>query len=65
MERPAEPARSRLEGIKVRLSEIATRLGDPEVSDAEATKLADEAAGLVGEALEQAEQAVAGLEPGD
>ena len=62
---PAGSARSRLEEIRTRLSEIATRLGDPEVPDAEATKLADEAAGLVGEALEQAEQGVAGLETGD
>ena len=63
--RPAESDRSRLEEIRSRLGEIAARLGDPEVPDAEATKLAEEAAGLVGEALEQAEQAVAGLEPGD
>ena len=62
---PAESARSRLEEIRARLSEIAARLGDHEVPDAEATKLAEEAAGLVGEALRQAEQAVAGLESGD
>lgn len=61
----AEPARSRLEEIRARLSEIGTRLGDPNLPDSEVTKLAEEAAGLVGEALEQAEQAVAGLEPGD
>ena len=62
---PAGSARSRLEEIRTRLSEIAARLGDPEVPDAEATTLAEEAAGLVGEALEQAEQGVAGLETGD
>jgi len=59
------PGRSRLEAIRGRLAEIAARLGNPDTSDAEATGLADEAAGLVSEALEETERAVAGLEPGD
>ena len=57
--------RARLIEINARLTEIANLLGAPETSDGEATRLAGEAAGLVSEALEETERAVAGLESGD
>jgi hypothetical protein len=51
--------------INVRLREIADLLSDPDTPDGDAVALAREAAGLVGEALEQTEKAVAGLEQED
>lgn len=54
-----------LERISLRLREIGKKLSDPDTPDGEAVELAREAATLVGEALEQTERAVAGLEQGD
>lgn len=54
-----------LERINARLREIAALLSDPETADRDAVGLAREAAALVGEALEQTERAVAGLEQED
>ncbi|MFM8519265.1 MAG: hypothetical protein ACKOB2_02450 [Solirubrobacterales bacterium] len=54
-----------LERIAVRLREIGQQLSDPDTPDGQAVELAREAATLVGEALEQTERAVAGLEQGD
>jgi len=51
--------------INVRLREIADLLSDPDTPDGDAVALAREAAGLVREALEQTEKAVAGLEQED
>lgn len=55
----------KLEGINSRLREIAGLLSDPETSDKDAVRLAREAASLVGEALEETERAVSGLEQED
>ncbi|MFM9044934.1 MAG: hypothetical protein ACKOL0_03930 [Solirubrobacterales bacterium] len=54
-----------LERISLRLREIGKKLSDLDTPDGEAVELAREAATLVGEALEQTERAVAGLEQGD
>lgn len=51
----------KLEEINSRLREIAGLLSDPETSDKDAVRLAQEAANLVGEALEETERAVSGL----
>lgn len=51
----------KLEEINSRLREIAGLLSDPETSDKDAVPLAQEAANLVGEALEETERAVSGL----
>lgn len=64
-EGPRSVDRTKLEEINARLSEIASLLGDPATADSEATGLAEEAARLVAEALEETERAVAGLESGD
>lgn len=55
----------RLEEINSRLREIAGLLSDPDTSDKDAVRLAQEAASLVGQALEETERAVSGLEQED
>lgn len=54
-----------LERISRRLREIGEQLSDPDTPDDKAVELAREAATLVGEALEETERAVTGLEQGD
>ncbi|MFZ9669863.1 MAG: hypothetical protein ACO3CR_08470 [Solirubrobacterales bacterium] len=54
-----------LERIALRLREIGQELSNPDTPDVQAVALAREAAALVGEALEETERAVAGLEQGD
>ncbi len=54
-----------LERISRRLREIGEQLSDPNTPDDRAVELAGEAATLVGEALEETERAVAGLEQED
>ena len=54
-----------LERISRRLREIGEKLSSPDTPDGEAVELAREAATLVGEALEETERAVAGLEQAD
>ena len=54
-----------LERISRRLREIGEQLSDPNTPDDKAVELAREAATLVGEALEETERAVTGLEQGD
>lgn len=65
MESDSGPEREDLGRINVRLREIADLLSDPETPEGDAVGLAREAASLVGEALEQTERAVAGLEQED
>lgn len=59
------PSPEALERIALRLREIGQQLSDPDTPDSQAVGLAREAATLVGEALEETERAVAGLEQGD
>ena len=54
-----------LERISRRLRAIGEQLSDPNTPDDKAVELAREAATLVGEALEETERAVTGLEQGD
>ena len=65
MNEAGQPEGEELERINARLREIAALLSDPETADRDAVGLAREAAALVGEALEQTERAVAGLEQED
>jgi len=61
----AHPGSEELGRINARLRQIADLLSNPDTPDGEAVDLAREAGALVGEALEQTEKAVSGLEQGD
>lgn len=55
---------SRLAEIRDRLNRITEELGSDETADARAAELAEEAAGLVAEAADEAATAIARLEQG-